>query len=300
MTAEIALMNNKAVVLAADSAVTIGTTGKIYHAEKLFSLRTDEPVGMMIYNSTDYLNIPWETLIKTYANTTSREVQPTIVHYVSDFLTYVCKKVSGGEPEHVEEIQDDGFSGIVVAGFGEEELRPTLVALRVLAVEDVMIYTTEEVSDFELEDLGSVVRPFAQSEMVPRFFDGVDLDLLGAILSRVEKRLKRFASDLSELVPGLDDQLGRLVRKHVKAYERGLKSHIDRHYSGPIVHMIESLPKEELADLAESLVSLTALKRRVAPEQETVGGPIDVAIISKGDGFVWHKRDSRPTGKHTR
>jgi hypothetical protein len=25
-------------------------------------------------------------------------------------------------------------------------------------------------------------------------------------------------------------------------------------------------------------------------EAETVGGPIDVAIISKGDGFIWIKR----------
>ena len=25
-------------------------------------------------------------------------------------------------------------------------------------------------------------------------------------------------------------------------------------------------------------------------EEETVGGPIDVAVISKGDGFIWIKR----------
>ncbi len=37
-------------------------------------------------------------------------------------------------------------------------------------------------------------------------------------------------------------------------------------------------------------MSLTSLKRRVSFEQETVGGPVDVAIISKGDGFIWQKR----------
>lgn len=51
-----------------------------------------------------------------------------------------------------------------------------------------------------------------------------------------------------------------------------------------------SLPKDELANLAESLVSLTSLQRRVSREIETVGGAIDVAVISKGDGFVWIKR----------
>ena len=42
--------------------------------------------------------------------------------------------------------------------------------------------------------------------------------------------------------------------------------------------------------MAEALVNLTSLKRRVTPEDETVGGPVDVAVISKGDGLIWIKR----------
>ena len=34
--------------------------------------------------------------------------------------------------------------------------------------------------------------------------------------------------------------------------------------------------------MAESLVNLTSFKRRVTMDAETVGGPIDVAVISKG------------------
>lgn len=51
-----------------------------------------------------------------------------------------------------------------------------------------------------------------------------------------------------------------------------------------------NLPKDELAAMAESLVNLTKFRRRVTPERETVGGPIDVAVITKGDGFVWVRR----------
>lgn len=54
--------------------------------------------------------------------------------------------------------------------------------------------------------------------------------------------------------------------------------------------MIEFLPKQDLAYMAESLVNLTAFKRKVSNDNETVGGAIDVAIISKGDGFIWVKR----------
>ena len=42
--------------------------------------------------------------------------------------------------------------------------------------------------------------------------------------------------------------------------------------------------------MAESLVHLTYLKRRFTMAEESVGGPVDVAIITKGDGFIWIKR----------
>ena len=58
----------------------------------------------------------------------------------------------------------------------------------------------------------------------------------------------------------------------------------------PLLEVLNVVPKEELADLAESLVSLTSVKRKMSLGLETVGGPIDVAIISKGDGFVWIRR----------
>jgi hypothetical protein len=57
-----------------------------------------------------------------------------------------------------------------------------------------------------------------------------------------------------------------------------------------IVSMVSVLPKEELAAMAEALVNLTSFKRRFTPNAETVGGPIDVAVISRGDGFIWVKR----------
>jgi hypothetical protein len=74
-----------------------------------------------------------------------------------------------------------------------------------------------------------------------------------------------------------------LLQKDVEYYIREM--HVK-----PIIDMVKVLPKEELAAMAESLVNLTAFKRRMSNELETVGGPIDVAVISKGDGFVWIKR----------
>ena len=42
--------------------------------------------------------------------------------------------------------------------------------------------------------------------------------------------------------------------------------------------------------MAEALVEITSLRRRVDSDVESVGGPVDVAVISKGDGFIWINR----------
>ena len=53
--------------------------------------------------------------------------------------------------------------------------------------------------------------------------------------------------------------------------------------------------------MSEALVNLTSFKRHVTKQAETVGGPIDVAVISRGDGLIWIKRKhyfSRDLNQH--
>ena len=73
-------------------------------------------------------------------------------------------------------------------------------------------------------------------------------------------------------------------------FETEMKEYRDEYFVQPVVDIVEQLPKSELAAMAESLVNLTSFRRQVTPDAETVGGPIDVAVISRGDGFIWIKR----------
>ena len=41
--------------------------------------------------------------------------------------------------------------------------------------------------------------------------------------------------------------------------------------------------------MAESLIPITSLKSKINSNLENIGGYIDVAIISKCDGFIWKK-----------
>ena len=61
-------------------------------------------------------------------------------------------------------------------------------------------------------------------------------------------------------------------------------------YTDQLLRTVNNLGIEDMANMAESFISLTSLIRRMSPHEETVGGPVDVAVISKGDGFIWINR----------
>ena len=63
MTAVVGILNKQAVVLAADSAVTISgqNNRKIFnHANKIFRISNTQPIGLMLYNSAEFMGVPWE------------------------------------------------------------------------------------------------------------------------------------------------------------------------------------------------------------------------------------------------
>ena len=95
MTAVLGILNKQAVAIAADSAVTIGDPNnhKIFNrANKIFTLSKFHPVGVMIYNSANFMGTPWETIIKIYRKNLSDKCFPTIKHYQEDFISFLKEK----------------------------------------------------------------------------------------------------------------------------------------------------------------------------------------------------------------
>jgi len=58
----------------------------------------------------------------------------------------------------------------------------------------------------------------------------------------------------------------------------------------PLRRVLAVLPVDEMANLAETLINLQSLKEKVTKNSETVGGPVDVAIITRNEGLIWVKR----------
>ena len=49
---------------------------------------------------------------------------------------------------------------------------------------------------------------------------------------------------------------------------------------------------QDMAHLAENLIAMTSFERHMTFSEEGVGGPIDLAVITKNNGFTWLNRKS--------
>lgn len=192
----------------------------------------------------------------------------------------------------------DYRSGLVMAGYGEDEHYPSVIALETDGfVNDQLkmqfVNQTSITSDRPAE-----IMAFAQHDMSSLFVEGVDPGYQREIMDAVHDLLEGLP-DVAKTHFGLggdpeaDRKAVSLKAELLRLYgdfDTALRDYRSRKSIEPLTEAVRFLDKADAASFAESLVSLTALKRRISLDVETVGGPIDVAFISKNDGFVWIQR----------
>lgn len=191
-----------------------------------------------------------------------------------------------------------GSSGVVVAGFGEGEIFPSAVELDIGGYfGGRLLYGHRHKAEIG-NHLEAFVSPYAQKEMVATFMNGIDPYIHDAYLLSVGKTLRDLSSPIVSVVEKQDQTLGPILEGALKKILPDVMTELQNEWessthelcSDLVMEMVASLPKDELATMAETLVSLTKFKRCVSTQMETVAGPADVAVISKGDGFVWVAR----------
>lgn len=193
---------------------------------------------------------------------------------------------------------DSMVSGVVVAGFGDEELFPVLwnCQIRSVLVNRTIQRTCGECEPLTL-DMTAMIRAFAQGDMVYSFMRGIDPSLRQMVEGAIGGLLQKYANHLSALTGfsgGALSTFQAAATATATSLNQGFSDEIERYcrekHVDPVLGAIGLLPKDQLAIMAETLVSLTSFKRKMSRDAETVGGDVDVAVISKGDGFVWVKR----------
>jgi hypothetical protein len=401
MTTEVAVMNKQAVALAADSAgtVAIGKDSekreKIYFSEnKLFALSKYQPVGIMVYQNAEFMEVPFEIIVKQYRKNLGKKSFATLEEYAKDFIAYIdtetnifpesaqdrfymfsaidflgklnsgwknlkSKEISKKINETIDkmtqatDLQDlpknkvkeiikkyndvihefinttsfiklsetnkrklmhlcalcatkqtnyprGNYAGVVIAGYGESELFPSVEAYRLYGKFDgIFKYIREdEKSEKITRDNNVSIAAFAQRDVVATFMEGIDPDYKEVLFQNIEVLIEGMSSKIIQEISSLDDENKQKLSEVFKLYSEeplknfrqamndfGFENHVR-----PIITNTQFLGKEALAEIAETLVNITSFMRKSSMVAETVGGPVDVAVISKADGFIWIKR----------
>ncbi len=197
--------------------------------------------------------------------------------------------------------------GFVFSGYGKNEIFPSLNAFvcdGVIAGKLKTFETHKVDIDRRVQSNGASVWrvtdiiPFAQTDMAERFVFGIDPEFESSLKRHIRRAHREVATQLSRRLGGRSKAKREKWHVDLTNVLDDVSSHLETDtfasikssFRKQIEDMVLFMPKQELAFLAESIVNVTSIKRKVSAEDETVGGPIDVAVITKGEGLVWTKR----------
>ena len=193
--------------------------------------------------------------------------------------------------------ESSNFTGLIFTGFGEEEIYPQLIPINISIVIDnrLRFYVNENRAASISNNNNGAVCPFAQTDVIDTILTGIDPSLDDIYLNNFEALFKKYnqaiIASIGDTNPLLTEQIQNLDTAAIVNEFSVLNQQIKReNHIIPLMNAVSNLAKEDLSEMAESLIYLTYLKRRITFAEESVGGPVDVAVISKGDGFVWIKR----------
>lgn len=237
-----------------------------------------------------FKNILWE-VIEEYSNDISKTISETEFEYLDGELDLIREQLDEyfNNIEYSDEqlnflsktiykamlvgFDRNSVTGLVIAGYGVEEIFPSLRQIELSGVFAKRlvwrVITEKEIS----QNVACHIIPFAQSEMIDTIMNGIDPRLNAFIGQQFNEILER------NNISNTQEELFQTIASVQQQY-----------YINPIFDLIGMQPIDEMASTAKTFIELTSFKRRIVNTLETVGGPVDVLAISKGDGPIWIER----------
>lgn len=192
-------------------------------------------------------------------------------------------------------------SGIVIVGFGDKEQYPCNVSFKTFCKFENILRYIPSTPKYITNSRASHLSAFAQHDMVKTFVQAINPDFMKTVNNTIKLLCKNYNDIVLDISDGkikkskeqqFKNELKNIKTDMIKNTIKELEKHQKYKFRLPTMSSISLLTKKELGELAEALIYLTAIKRKTSPELETVGGPIDVAVISKDEGFIWLNKKS--------
>lgn len=186
----------------------------------------------------------------------------------------------------------NSYTGIVIAGYGKDACFPSYAEVKYYGfIDEVLITEKGKDAVIDHNEIDSVIEAFAQQAMVETFVKGFSPAVWNAVEDKSKELAQKISDDLvknggATLPVDWDKTVEKINAEFTKDWSRSV---LQEHYL-PLRRIIGGLAIEEMSELAETLVMLESLKEKVTSRTQSVGGPIDVAVITKAEGLVWIKR----------
>ena len=140
--------------------------------------------------------------------------------------------------------------------------------------------------------------PYAQADIMEALLTGIDPYFYRNVCLQAENMFNEITSQISfeHLLEDDSEEINAIINK-VKSSDliRQFKQygdHIRETERRQWLKALHDYSLQDMAQLAENLIAMTSFDRHMKFSPEGVGGPIDLAVITKNNGFTWLNRKS--------
>ncbi|WP_020531442.1 hypothetical protein [Flexithrix dorotheae] len=260
MTIAINAKIHEGVVLASDSATTmIDPSGRVFnvyeHANKIFNLYKGLPIGAITYGLGNIGHASIATLAKDFRQELKTKMDPEnykLIDIANQFSDFI-----NGKYESIfknVEVHKRPALGFVIGGYS---------------------------TNSDLPEEYQIIFPFNVKPMAVRPPQETGLTWNGEV------------EPLTRLILGHGSQLDTFVSKTISLFKGQKEANQFVAFlkkSSQVSMITPGMPLQDVIYLAEYLVETAIKFAKFRPGAQTVGGPIEIAVISKHEGFKWVKR----------
>jgi hypothetical protein len=266
LTIALSIKISDGIVLAADSAGTSTSTHtngtsivRVYNnANKVLNLHKEIPVGIITWGNGSIGRETIATIVKDFRKQITdgqNKIHPSnykIEDIAHQFYTFIHDKYCN---EYGSLPPDQlPYTGFTIAGYSSSENHPEEWSITLASVTP-----TPPTLQSKPEDSGRI-NWAGKPEAISRLVNGVTMNLKNILL-----------------VEGYSDTEADKI-----AYT------VSRNASAPIIN--DAMPIKDAIDIAEFLIDVTAKFGKYTLGDQSVGGPIEIAAITKHEGFKWVNR----------
>jgi hypothetical protein len=271
MTIAISIKINEGVVLASDSASTLvapepggklGVVNVYFSANKIFNLLKGHPVGVVTWGAGGIGQASISTLVKDLRRLLAGEDERTRKE-TKQPPNYRISVFAERLSEFIFRLYKDRYGSL------SPESRPSLSFI-------IAGFSsgTEMAEEYQIDIAAGGLSG-------PRLIRAPDA--CGITFGGVQEAIYRLLFGFS---PRIGDALAPWLREAVDLQQ--LREDLTKELGLPLVQ--PAMPLQDAIDLAEFLVDLSSKFSRFAPGPQLIGGPIEIAAITKHEEFKWIRR----------